>query len=241
MAIAIAQNVATPVEDFDGGASSQISTPGSTTAGNLLVLSISGFNAAGYGTPTITDSQGNAWTVHGAVPVSNSSGLVSGVLASAVAGSSAALTVTVTHAHATGNDAVTLGLCEVSGMTSPGLDKFASNQGAAAGTTLTTTTAATTVADEIVIAVLAQDGSSGTGGGSEPSGYTVLSEQLSSSGTVLIFAYKIVAATGAQSATWDNLDFGFSSNNGTAGLVGTFGAGLGGGGGGGITLAWLTA
>lgn len=207
MAIAVAQNLGT--QHFS--ASSGNATFGSsTTTGNLIVVVVHGERAgAQVDVPTITDSKSNTYTQ------AVDSGLTTGVSVTnrsqifykenATGGASHQITVTFA-----GSRGCVWSAFEISGaLTASSLDQVSSAKGTVAGTDASVgPSSATTQADEIVIvgAGTRADTSANIVMTAASSGYTnvALEQDASTYGTGGSIDYKIVSATGTQSASWSH-------------------------------------
>lgn len=173
------------------------------TAGNALIGCYSHYETGTSAPVAPTSSPSNTWARD--VFVQPGGGVGAAMIASALNVASGA--TTVTFDSGSGFYAVA-SVAEFSGLaTSSALDKTATNS--ADSTTPTSgTTATTTQADELVVACLAEYEGSANDGIDVPAttGYTNIHVERDSS-TYMGHAsdYKIVSATGAQSAAWGTL------------------------------------
>lgn len=199
MAIAFVQTTA---RFTASAASSVVSGTLTTTAGNTGAPTVSTWIASGSVAPTVTDSKGNTATIDQSTADGRGKPRASeGSIPLTSAGASHSWTINfAAGTYCEGN------VSEFSGLTTTPFDVSAGNQyNTSPGTTsLAVTTATTTQADELVIACIVTNNNDTTTNVSDPpTGYTSIGVR--SDDTVTIgyeAAYKIVSATGAQTATW---------------------------------------
>lgn len=192
----------------------------SPTAGNLLVALCANNTGTVFGTGAVTDTRSNTWN---RVVTQAEAGLANNVaIFYAIANASASLTVTLTAAG--GTDFPTLAVYEVSGNDPTPSDLSTGNQAATGTAHSTGTTGTTNQADEIVFVC-----DTHAGGTSTPSvtvGYTLGTAgqglETNSANQPLATAYKVVAATGTQTATFTWQNAGWSA------VIATFKAAAGG-------------
>jgi hypothetical protein len=216
------------VRDSGIQAAAGVSTPSvalaSVAAGNLLAVGIGHWNGGGAGVASIADDKSNVYAAPQQQTHFSGNGDASIWYAKNVAAGTTTITLTPTVTGA--NNYWTWGVAEFSGLdtTSP-LDVSAKNTAVGTSTDANVTSGATTQADELVLAV-ASVGLSGDSdiswGSAASSGYTNLMKYANwASIETISFDYKIVSATGAQSASWshDNVS---SSPNSWAAVIATF-------------------
>lgn len=190
-----------------------------TTVGNRLVVTVSTWHVFGC-THTVSDNKGNSWAND--VTGSTSAGPGRATIASCnlvTAGSGH--TITVTSSQSDSGTYFEGNCSEFSGIaSSSAVDKTATDPGAASDTSATPTTATTTQADELVVCALHINGNSTNCHITDPpSGYTTIGVQQDNTTTCgYQSGYKVVSATGAQSASW-TFD---SSNSGDNGMIATY-------------------
>lgn len=228
MAIALVQAaVADGGDNTDPGSTSfAIPVEQATSSGNLLVLM---YVSEDEPITSVADSNGNTWT---RAHFDQNGANINCSIWYSLNASAVNATDTITVSWSAGiNRPRCWRVSEFSGIDATPLDKTAdsgSGSGAFANTNTTGTTAATTQADELVVAAF---GHSENGPlSATPAGYTNLGTSLSgatgSNGTPSLFPfYKIVSATGTQTASATNPDTPYYAN-----VIATFKAGGGGGG-----------
>ena len=195
--------VATPVQGANV-TSQQISFSSTPTAGRSAIVTYSGYNSSDRtGQLTCTDNQGNTYTLTKFSQQTNGSRYqVSATFHAHNIASSGTFTATV---GGLAGSYCNVGMIEASGLNPAGTPITASN-GASGSTNPATctsgTTSSTSVADAIAIAVLDYDSDNGASTNiATPSGYTSI--YLSNGGQECgSAAYKVLSATGAQSASW---------------------------------------
>lgn len=187
-------------------ASSVITGSLTTTAGNTGVLTISTWLNPDTGAPTWTDSKGNTTAVditwvEGA---NTRARATAGSVRLTSAGSSHSWTINFpSGTYCEGN------VSEFSGIASSPLDQTAHSEWGSGGsftdTSTTPTTGTTAQADEVVIACVDVNNNVANASITDPpTGYTSIGVNQASSTTIgYEGAYKIVSATGSQSATWN--------------------------------------
>lgn len=198
MAIAFVQKTA----QFSATAASSVtSSTLTTTAGNTGILTISTWASSGSVAPTIVDSKSNTGTVDQSLLDSGASASRSsiGSIPLATAGASHSWQMNLpTGTYCEGN------VSEFSGLSTTPFDVSAGTQIPVGVATITATTATTNQADELVIGEIVTNFSSpNTAVSDPPTGYTSIGVMATDTATIgYEAAYKIVAATGAQSVTW---------------------------------------
>jgi hypothetical protein len=205
-----------------GTGSIAVAFTSNVVANNLLVACCSNNNGGGIGTSAVTDSQGNTWTrVSSAANVLG----VSTAIFWAVAGSSAADTVTLTVGA---GEFPTLAIFEVGITTAPASFDVQSSGTAGGGSAFATGTTGTLAkADEIAFACSSHNG--GTATPTVDSGFTLASAgaglETNSANEPIASAYKVLSATTGTGCT-------FTWTTGAwAACVATFKDASGGGGG----------
>ena len=196
------------VKNSTGLASATASSTGTITfatapaAGNLIVVNIGGWKATGTGITSVTDNQGNSYSIV-ANPHTDAVSMACIAYAKNIVYTSGTFTITIT---ASGTYYFTGMASEFSGSssTSP-LDVYGSGTGAAAITCTATTSGSVSAVDDLVVAVA----NNATGGGDcawvNPTGYTQIFQNGSSGGSYSATqaCYKILTAgSGAQNAVW---------------------------------------
>lgn len=201
------------------GASSINAAALTVTSANALIVTVSTWNAAGAHNVTASSSPSNTWNTDVSAA---DTGLGKGKASIAAALGCAAGSTTVTITSSVASTAFEGNVSEFSGLlTASALDKTASDPGGAADTTSAPTTAATTQNDELVIGAVCWNSADVTCNISDPpsTGYTSIGVNQDSNATIgYEGAYKIVAATGAQSVTWT----GDAVTEGTVGVIATY-------------------
>ena len=178
----------------NSGATSTLSYTSNLTAGSLSVLCVGNYPS---GITSVSGSANGAYTQAVTYGDGGNNYVEIWYKANVSAG---AETLTITPTSTSGNY-VTAVAQEWSGMaTSSPLDRTGTS-----GTLTVSTSAATTQANEVVFTVAVADAGSSNVNWGTPSGYTLIArENDSNTYTGLQAAYKIVAATGTQSATHTN-------------------------------------
>lgn len=217
MAIAFVQKTA----KFSSASGSSVAAAALTvTAGNMLVVTVTTWNNSGSHTVTVADDKGNTW--NSAVSVEDSSGTGDASKATIYyAMNCAAGSTTVTVSSSLGSTAFEGNVSEFSGLlTASALDVTANSPHNSGGTSCTPTTGTTAQADELVVGVMAVNSADTTCNISDPpSGYTSIGVNQDSNATIgHEGCYKIVSATGTQSATW-SFD---ATTGGDVGVLATF-------------------
>lgn len=215
--MALGQTVGKQVFD-DVGASSSFSFGTGPAVGSTVVVAFWGWHAAGYDASSVTDNQGNSYSLIKPTGAGHSMGVIA--FAANVA-SSGTFTITINHASGTGNYVVATA-AEFTGLASSPADQSAtaSDPGPQANDA-TVTSGATTQADEVVVAVAAVAVSGSTNIAiTTPAGFTNLAvEQNHNAHCGGSADFKIVAATGAQTAAWSHNDVGSSADDGWTAAV----------------------
>lgn len=201
MALAVAQTIAGQVSNSE--ASDTASFGAATEAGDLIVVPVLNYNGGGAALPTILDDNGNTWSTAASAGAGTSTRSL--IFWSRLASACGIITITPNGGaadhnchwcaiHATGEATLPLGV--------EGADNRATNDGTRPDAYVETV-GATTVANALVIACMATRGNFGTYNITAPtSGFTDHARQNATAGIGSSIAYKLVGATGVQSATW---------------------------------------
>lgn len=215
MAIAFVQKT---TKFTSGGATSITSASITTTAGNKAIVTVSTWISGTNNQPTFTDNKSNTW------PGTADATLIDGSLGNGrisinsaqIATGGASHTFTVTGSAGTAFEG---NVSEFSGLlTAVAKDQSATASIAASATTKTVTSGTTTQASELVVAAINVNSSDATCNITDPpTGYTSIGVNQDSNATIgYESAYKIIAATGAQSAVWT---FDSTTSGGATGIV----------------------
>jgi Calcineurin-like phosphoesterase/Putative Ig domain len=169
------------------------SFPSATTAGHLLVLSVSEYTGATNHVTSVTDSAGNTWTRVGAYDVSghNSNG--------ELWYAANATTVTTVTVHVAAAASMAFEVQEFSGVATAGpLDVSAGTSNT--GTTASSGTAASSVANELVVGFIAGHNNAQAISVTSP-GYVNQAQQTTTAGTIasIVTGYQVVGTPGSQS------------------------------------------
>jgi hypothetical protein len=177
------------------------------TAGNMLTVAVAAWHTTSYTTNDCTDSLSNNYVIAGAEQTHyfTDAGVSLWYVTNTAGG---ACTVTVDPTQASGNY-LAWSCAEFSGIaTSGAIDQTAQNTAVNTATDANVTTAATTQADELVLAVAEvaiESDIDVAWGAAATTGYTNIAQYPDWGGIVSIsFDYKIVSATGTQSANWSH-------------------------------------
>ena len=177
-----------------------------TTAGNAIVVlaHVRAPASPSFGTSDVTDSKGNTYTrLAFKIQTNGSQYAGTGIYYCANPGSmGASHTVTYTDTAAS-NCTIHIEAIEISGQdTAGGADVTATDGNSSSGTPSTGTTAATAQADEIAIATAGGYNAAAPSITATPSGYTDIANTAATDGFLGMSAYKILSATGTQTASW---------------------------------------
>jgi hypothetical protein len=194
------------------------------TAGNLLVLTMSA-QSSGAGAPDAPlDTNGTPQLAIQTGPWGSGTGIYTGIyhIANAASGTH---TVSVANIQTSARPSY-ITLTEFSNMANFAPYDVSASAGHSDSTqSLTVTTGSTGQSQEIIIAALAVSSSVGSAGAAitdPPAGYTSLYVNQNDTATTNLGAevsYKLVAGTGAQSATWTWTD---ANTRGSAGVIATY-------------------
>lgn len=205
MAIAIGQTIS--IQQIDSsGTSSSASFGTLPAAGSLVVVEIFGWHGSAFDLTSVTDNQGNTYTLLKTVTASKSVGGASttrGCIAYATnVASSGTFTITINGLGS--GSYLTWGAQEWTGITTSSAADQSAQAASDSSSPVAVTTGTTTQADELVVAVIAAAGRTTNAGIDDPpSGYTSLfAQQDYANHNAGEACYKIISATGAQTASW---------------------------------------
>ena len=202
-AIAVDQTSTTTTQD-NVGTSFNLNSFGSLPAvGSCVIVAGFGWNAAGFDVVSVGDNQGNSYTVikHSGYNGNNEKPFIAYALN---VNSSGTFTPSIVNLYSSGNYVVCNAISFTGIVTSLAQDQTAEST-PGSGTSSSVTSGSTTQADELVIAsnAISQSGDTNLNITTPTSGYTdICIEQDFVAHATGNAAYKIVAATGAQSASW---------------------------------------
>jgi hypothetical protein len=205
MAIATGQTISKQ-SNVEAGSTASASFGTAPAAGSLVLIGLVGWHDSGYDVTSVTDNKGNAYTIVKAAVAGRQRAVIA--YAENVS-SGGTFTVTINNAGGSGNY-LSWAAIEVTGVaasSSADQTSTATDAGPQANDA-TVTTGATVTANELVFAVmsLSSSGSSNLHITS-PGGYTNLaSEQDFAAQNGFSADYKIISATGAQTAAWAHDD-----------------------------------
>ena len=176
----------------ESGASSNLAFGSNVTAGSALFLYVGNYPS---GISSVSDSRGNTWQKADGV---GDGGINFGEIWYALNAAAGATTITISPTSGSGNY-LTAWAQEWSGVqTSGALDRT----GTATNTNTVSTSLATQQADELVLTVAVADAGAANINWGTPTDYTLVGRENDSNNyTGLQAAYRVVAATGTQSAT----------------------------------------
>lgn len=176
----------------ESGASSNLAFGSNVTAGSALFLYVGNYPS---GISSVSDSQGNTWQKADGV---GDGGINFGEVWYALNAAAGATTITISPTSTSGNY-LTAWAQEWSGVqTSGALDRT----GTATNTNTVSTSLATQQADELLLTVAVADTGAANINWGTPTDYTLVGRENDSNNyTGLQAAYRVVAATGTQSAT----------------------------------------
>jgi hypothetical protein len=196
-----------------------------TTSGNHSIVTVSNWRT-GAATVTVTDSKSNSYTNDQALTQGDSRATISSAL-NITGGSSH--TVTATSSSGASDTYFEGNFTEFSGtLSSAALDKTGSiGHGSGTTTSTVSTGTNTTQADELVIVCIAVNSNDTTINITDPpSGYTSIGVNQDGNATIgYEAAYKIITATGTQTATWT---FDSTTSDGDAAVIATYKSATGG-------------
>lgn len=222
MAITIVQ--ISPKGEGNNVASASASFTALPTAGNAVLVCAVIKRDPGHANSSCTDNQGNTYAKQiQFVDAKNQAEIWADFEIGTPSGT---YTVTLAGNYNSGNY-IALYLVEVSGLVTTGvLDQSATGTTAFPGTSTSVgPTSATDTADELVMAVISFESTDSNLNITLPTGYTAIGVEQSSVGKAAIEAcYKLVSATGTQSATWNH-----DGTANTGAVLATFRAATGGG------------
>lgn len=222
MAVSVVQN--SGKKQGNNVASASGSFASLPAAGNCVMVPISINHDPSHANTSVTDNQSNTYTKQAQMlDNKNQADLFADF---SIGSPSGTFTVTVSPAF-TSNNYITFVLLEISGLqTTSVLDQTATANIASPATSTTVGPTGTTAqADELVVAVLSTETGDTNLNLTVPSGYTeIATEQNGNSLAGHQSAYKIVTATGTQSATWTH-----DGTANTGSLIATFKAAAAGG------------
>lgn len=182
-----------------------LSFAAANTAGNTILVAISGWNFAETGTfaASVTDDGGNTYTQVGSA-TAGSHGRAEVWIAQ---DANPATTISVTPDTANGSNRFTWAAYEFGGVDAASLGQVATNNGGLSSTGFTATTPVTTTADQAVFSLLSTLWPDAPKTHAVASGYTTLHSH-ANTGTDpansmgFLSSWKNVSVTGAQSAAW---------------------------------------
>ena len=183
--------------------------PGSTTAGNQVVVTASLYNGTTGALLTITDSKSNTWRRDASVQQAGAGGFTVATISQSILTTGGA-SHTVTGTSSIANADIQFVASEYSGQTST-IDKSATNTAGVSTTSLTVTTAATTNANDLLVGVIApvssntadatlSDPPTVNGSATGVNSLGVVRDESTTTGYE--GCYKILSATGTQAVAW---------------------------------------
>lgn len=230
MGIAVAQSKYNRI--FSGTSDSDSFSSAVTAGGTVAVLIYGVNNSVGYDVTSVTDNQGNTYTLIKSAGSNNGKAVIAWATNVTASG-----TFTVTINHPT-SSSVGYTIAEVSGAASSSFDVSAVGDLAGASSTdANATTATTAQANEIVLAVMGINGGNSPGWSiTGPGGFTNMGLEQGSGFTAPPYSsdYKVVSSVGTQAVQYTHTDL--DGSHSWSIVVATFKDATPGGGGGNTAL-----
>lgn len=197
------------------------------SAGNAIFVMSGGWHTTPYTVDTVTDNQSNTYTEDKEKVTGGGSGGIQIYSDIDIGTPSGTFTITVDPTQASSNYMVWLAV-EFSGVADSAAVDLSESTSSATGDAALTTAGTTAQADELVLALAGVSNDDPNVNLTNPTtGYTELGAYQNSNAILGFHAsYKIVSATGTQSATWTHDN---TSQDGWAAIICTYKAAAGGG------------